>query len=74
MIYDVNAPDYKHRRFRIFDANGLEWKCCTRIDTETGEITRYKTDKGRFELTPDGNELVTETIRTAAPLLVVEFP
>ncbi len=72
MIYDYTDPALHGRRFRVFDANGLEWSHVTRCDAETGEITRNKLLQGCMYADPTTHEIARETIKVAAPLLVVE--
>lgn len=55
---------------RIVDANGIEWKKCIEVDTETGRIVRLKTDANGMIVAENG-EIAREEIYAAAPLAVV---
>jgi hypothetical protein len=73
MIYCVTDPAIKGRRFKVFDANGLEWTHVVQCNTATGEITRNKLLGGSvMYLDESTGEMAKESIRVAAPLLVVE--
>lgn len=71
MIYDIDDPNRKPYYFRVFDATGKYWSFCTRIDTETGEITRYQTDdQNKMLWTENRDGALTETIFAPAPLRI----
>lgn len=70
MIYTLeNTIEIGRRVADVIDANGLRWSHCLEINTETGEITRFKTDQnGCLNIQED--DVVYETIKTAAPIRV----
>jgi hypothetical protein len=35
------TPQNTDQYYRIYDANGLEWKDITEVDTDTGEIEQF---------------------------------
>lgn len=71
MIYDIRDPNRKPQRMHIFDATGRQWKYCTRVDTETGEITFYVTNEaGEFILSASKEDCLQETLFVPSPLRV----
>lgn len=74
MIYTTeNTIDVGNPVKRVVDANGLEWHNVISVDTETGELTYQKRDANGQECTcPITGNIATETVKTAAPV-VVEF-
>lgn len=72
MIYTLENTVYAgHPVKQVFDANGLEWRDILRMDTETGEITKYVRDtNGQLVEHPDGGEMLKEAVKAAAPLRV----
>jgi len=45
----IYTPQNTDRFYRIFDANGLEWKYITEVNTDTGEIEQLvKNSEGEF--------------------------
>lgn len=74
MIYDINDSNGKPPRMRIYDATGRQWRYCTRIDTETGEITFYVTDEaGDFILNASKDDCLRETLFVPSPLRLEPF-
>ncbi len=72
MIYTVENTAKIGRRIKwVVDAAGTEYHRCIRIDTETGEVTYYKTD-GDGKLISLAGRFLIETVRGAPPI-TVEF-
>jgi hypothetical protein len=71
MIYTVeNTFEAGRPVERVVDANGLEYTHAITIDTETGEIERFKTDGGRLIVDHATGCVERETVHAVPPILV----
>lgn len=50
----VKAKPGESIPYHVFDATGREWLYCCRVDTESGEITRYVMDENGFPVLDEG--------------------
>ena len=72
MRYTVEDTAKVGKPVRVFDGDGNELDNCTLVDTETGEVERFKVDAdGNFLVHPNGKRLVRETV--VVPGVTVEF-
>lgn len=52
----IYTPQNTDKFYRVFDANGLEWKDVTEANTDTGEIEQFqRNEQGVFFQTMDGD-------------------
>lgn len=66
----VAAPN-NASSFTVIDANGLDWTLCLFVNTTTGRLVRFMTDRG--EIIRDSRGVpVQEILTVASPVFVTE--
>ena len=75
MIIDKSDPAHLGKRYSITDANGEKILSAIRVDTETGEVLRYKRKaNGRgYQLNKYASGIETEKVFLPPPLKVEEI-
>lgn len=68
----IYTPQNTNKYYRVFDANGLEWKNVTMVNTDTGEIEQFIRDaEGLLCRGLDGNAAME---RRTIPLPIQMVP
>ena len=75
MIIDKSDPAHVGKRYKITDANGESVGSAIRVDTETGEVLRYKRrpDGRGYQLNKYATGIETERVFLPPPFKVEEI-
>ena len=72
MLYTLDNTSRVGKPARVFDGDGNELDGCTWVDTDSGEVERFKVDaNGLHVVHPNGKRVVRETV--VVPGVRVEF-